>query len=72
MVPTFDLFHQLAYSEDGYLAITDYTEEHITTHVYTPYGVWCGCTGAYSRYTMLADVKHIIKFRKAYDNCKNR
>lgn len=67
MTPQIDLFHQPVYSEDGYVAITDYTDERINTHIYTPDGVWCGCSGASNPYTLMADVKHIIKFRKAYD-----
>lgn len=68
MIPQIDLFHQMVYAEDGYVAITDYTDERNDTHVYTPKGVWCGSSGASNHFTIIADVKQIIKFRKHYDS----
>ena len=65
MIPQIDLFHQLVFQQDGFVAIADFTKEHQPqTDVYTPDGVWCGCTGASHQLTVMADIKHIINFKK--------
>lgn len=68
MKPDIDLFHQLVTTTpEGFVAITDYTDNPVNTHVYTPNGEWCGCTGASSKFTMLADIRHIVKSRIEYE-----
>ena len=72
MKPDIDLFHQLVTTTpEGFVAITDYTDNPVNTHVYTPQGEWCGCTGASSKFAMLADIRHIVKSRIEYDYRKN-
>lgn len=56
-----DLFHELVWEGDGYKAVKDYTGERARTDVYRPDGRWIGCSGAENRWTMLADVRIIVR-----------
>lgn len=68
-IPDIDLFHHLrAKTADGFVAITDYERDPPNTHVYTPQGEWCGCSGASSEASLQADIRHIIKWRKEYES----
>ena len=72
MVPQIDLFHQLrATTKEGFLAITNYMWEPVNTHVYTPQGEWCGCSGATNELSLQADIRHIVKTRIRYEQNKN-
>ena len=63
-----DLFHQLyAKTKEGFFAITDYMSEPVTTHVYTPQGEWCGCSGSSNELTIQADIRVIIQTRIDYE-----
>lgn len=63
-----DLFHQLrATTKEGFVAITDYTDEWPTTHIYTPQGEWCGCSGATNEASLQADIRIIVKYRINYE-----
>ena len=67
MVPQIDLFHQLVFQQDGFVAISDFmAEHHPRVDVYTPDGIWVGLTGASNTYTQMADIRHIIKYRKGF------
>ena len=68
MKPDIDLFHQLVTTTpEGFVAITNFKGDPVKTHVYTPQGEWCGCTGASNKFTMLADIRHIVKSRIEYE-----
>ena len=68
MVPQIDLFHQLrATTKEGFLAITNYMWDPVKTHVYTPQGEWCGCSGATNELSLQADIKNIVKTRIKYE-----
>ena len=68
MVPVIDIFHQLFMkTEEGFVAITNYTERTIKTHVYTPQGEWCGCSGAINELSLQADIQNIVKTRIRYE-----
>ena len=68
MIPQLDLFHQLFMKTDeGFVAITNYTEDSVCTHVYTPQGEWCGGSGASNKWTLQADIRSIVKSRIQYE-----
>jgi hypothetical protein len=68
MIPQFDLFHQLFFEDkEGFVAITDYTQDTPRTHVYTPQGEWCGGSGASNKLTLLADIHNIVQNRIEYE-----
>ena len=67
-IPGIDLFHQLrAKTKEGFVAVTDYMREPVNTHVYTPQGEWCGCSGACNELSLQADIRHIVKTRIDYE-----
>ena len=73
MVQVIDIFHQLFMkTEEGFVAITNYTESTIKTHVYTPQGEWCGCSGATNELSLKADIRHIVKSRIDYEKARYR
>ena len=39
----------------------------IKTHVYTPQGEWCGCSGAINELSLQADIENIVKTRIKYE-----
>lgn len=64
MIPAIDLFHEKVYtSQEGFVAIRDYTCQCPSIDVFTPNGEWFGNTGASNHLTALADIKHIIAWR---------
>lgn len=64
MIPQLDLFHQIFMkTAEGFVAITNYTENPVRTHVYTPQGEWCGASGASNKLTLQADIRSIVKYR---------
>ena len=65
MIPKTDLFHQIVYRQDGYVAIANYTDEHQPScDIYDPHGEWIGNSGASNVYTMAADIRIIINDNK--------
>jgi hypothetical protein len=73
MIPNIDLFHQLLVkTKEGFVAITNYTDDPVKTHVYTPHGEWCGCSGASNNLSLLADIRHIVKSRIKYEKSRLR
>ena len=71
MTKDIDLFHQLrATTKEGFVAITDYMSSPTKTHVYTPQGEWCGCSGASNELTLQADIRIIVKTRIDYELSK--
>lgn len=68
MRPEIDIFHQLKVkTAEGFVAITNYTEDFPTTHVYTPQGEWCGCSNASNELSLMAAIRGIVKNRIAYE-----
>ena len=68
MIPQIDLFHQLFLkTKEGFMAITDYTQDTPRTHVYTPQSEWCGGSGASNHLTLRADIHNIVQNRIEYE-----
>lgn len=66
MIPKIDLFHQIVYRQDGYVAIANYSDEHQPScDIYDPHGEWIGNSGASNIYTRAADIRIIIKDNKS-------
>lgn len=66
MIPQIDLFHQIVYRQDGYVAIANYSDEHQPScDIYDPHGEWIGNSGASNIYTRAADIRIIIKDNKS-------
>lgn len=69
MIPQIDLFNQLFYrSDDGFVAIICYDQDIAGINVYAPDGEWCGATRASNHYTRMADIRHIINYRKQWQS----
>ena len=71
MIPKIDLFHQIVYRQDGYVAIANYSDEHQPScDIYNPHGEWIGNSGASNLFTRAADIRIIIndnKTRMSYE-----
>ena len=68
MIPQIDLFHEMVYqSPEGFVAVRDYTDDHIQVNIYTPDGIWCGSSGASCHATVMADIRSIIKCRIKFE-----
>ena len=63
-----DLFHEVECVDSGYVAITDYTEDIPTTRCFTPDGECFGGTRTSNPTSRAANIRIIIKQRKAYDS----
>jgi hypothetical protein len=73
MRPKVDLFHQVLFQGDGYVAIINYMEHPFPqVNVYDPHGEWCGCTNSLNEASRLAAVRHIIRTRRRYLWCRGR
>ena len=76
MIPKIDLFHQVIYRQDGYVAIAYF--ENLPwqdIHVFRPDGEWCGCTNTTTEEGRKAAIRKIIKYNQDYErrkqnNCK--
>ena len=72
MLPIFDLWHQLyKRTKEGFFVVkvfpTAMTEDTPSYNVYTPQGEWCGNTRAANPLSIDADIRHIVKWRMAYE-----
>jgi len=64
----YDLFNQLRMvTPEGFVAVTNYEREPTKTHIYTPQGEWCGCSGAANEASLKADIRIIVKSRIEYE-----
>ena len=71
---TIDLFNQVIYRQDGYVAIVDYESDWPIppVDVFNPAGEWCGCTNSTNEAIRMAAIRQIIKYNQDYEGRKQQ